>query len=276
MKNYSHFIIVIVLFYFASALAHYEEIDLNIPKSFKVLETKSMFAVISYAKIDKNLALSEIISPTILQLNKNILPISLYGRHCNKGDSKSLLVQRVYQILPTGVRLKPIRFFAIAKGINWFEKQGLKLIHNTALRKILPRGGDPSQYYVVQDSKGQQMTLSHSLSYLGDIKGLGVEKAEEVLRVFKQNNKEYQKISLVVELYDEYFKKCSYAGIGHSKDLSHNPQRIIDEVKKMKHIHYFQNETIYNNKITVTVDELALAYLIWKSHDLRIKEILLH
>ncbi len=179
----------------------------------------------------------------------------------------------MHEILPIGTHLEPIRFFAVVRDLNWFQQQVFKLFHNTSLRKALPRGG-PSKYYVVQDLQGQKMTLNYVLSYLGYIKGLGVEKAEEVLRIFQNNNKEYQNISLIAETYDEYFEKCNYGGVRKSNDPSHNPELVMDEIKRMKGFHYFQNEELQGNEIRVTVDNLSLAYLIWKSHSLRLKDII--
>jgi len=273
MKIFPYSAFFFILFYLIPASAKYVEVDLNIPKAFKNLETKSVFVVTSYSKADKNFDPSSIISPTILELNKHILPISLYGRNCGGGISQSIFVKQVHEVLPIGTRLNPIRFFAVMEDANWFEQQIFKLFHNTSLRKALPVRGGPGKYYVVQDAKDQQMTLRYSLSYLGDIKGLGVREAEEVLRTFKNNNKEYQDISLIPETYNEYFEKCNYGGVYNSQDPSHDPQRVINEIKKMKSIHYFQNETLHGNKIKVTVDYLALAYLIWRSHFLRVRDI---
>ena len=276
MKIFPYSALFFILFYFIPVSAQYIEVDLNIPEKFKTLKTESVFIVISHFNQDKNTKPStDTLSTTMIELNKFILPISLYGRHCGGNTSRSnpLSIQQVQKILPIGTQLEPIRFFAMVEKINWFEQQIFKLFHNTSLRQVLPRGG-PVKYYVVQNVQDQQMILNYALSYLGDIKGLGVEKAEEVLKLFENNNRKYQEIILTTETYDEYFEKCNYGGVHNSNDPSHNPERIINEIKKMKDIHHFQNETIKENEITVTVDYLALAYLIWKSHTLRIKDII--
>lgn len=257
--------------------------DLQDPEEIHTLTTQEPFFIIS--NIQKGIGFDKaynIQSPRIIELNKLIVPISLYGRHCSAIHAKnpdSFPPQKIHKVIPNGTVLTVLSFFATLPNVGWFEKQLFKIIHNFGLKKFIPGRGGPKKYYIARDETGQILSLfdiTLIIMKTGTPTRLGQKEAIKVLETFKDRNQQHQQVLLIIETYKEHWSKCNYGGI-YEKDNSHNPVITLNEMKRMEDIHSFQNikwnPNTNGNKIEVTVDYLALAYLIYRSHKLRIKDI---
>ena len=218
-------------------------------------------------------------SPRIIELNRLMVPASLYGRRCSISYAKtpkSFPPIKIHEVLPAGTVLTVVSFFTTVKDVSWFRRQVFKIIHNIGLAKHFPGRGGPMTYYIARDPKGDEVALSSSVFPYPNwprVRGLGEEETIKVLAEFKNNSQKYQRVLLIFETHDEYWTKCNYAGI-RKEDTSHDPLIALNEMKRMEDIHDFQNVTWDGQRMEVTVDYLALAYLIYRSHKLRIKDII--
>ena len=281
---FSFFILFFLYFPFqANGSSSYVDVDLKDPEDIHTLSTQEPFFVISNSQkgagFDKAYYIQ---SPRIIELNKLIVPVSLYGRHCSTTYAKtsdSFPPQKIHAVLPTGTVLTVLIFFTTLQDVGWVKQQVFKIIHDSGLRKFIPGRGGPKKYYIAKDESEQELGLFHitlTIMKEGSPIRLGQKEAIKVLETFKGRNQKHQQVLLIIETHKEYWSKCNYGGV-YKKDNSHNPLTALKEMKKIKNIHSFQNikwnPNTNDNKIEVTVDYLALAYLIYRSHELRIKDI---
>lgn len=262
----------------AQGSSNYVDVKLRDPEKIRTLTTREPFFVISNSQKGAGFERAyNIQSPRIIQLNKLIAPVSLYGRRCSAtyaSTPASFPPQKIHELLPSGTALTMISFFTTLKA-SWYRRQLFKMIHDFGLRKLIPGRGGPMKYYIAKDSKGQELALFYTTFTGSDrqrIKGLGEEKTIKVLSGFQSKNQEYRRVLLIFETYEEYWSKCNYGG-AKTEDISHDPLIALNEMKKMESIHHFQDITWDGQRMEVTVDYLALAYLIYRSHKLRIKDI---
>lgn len=263
-----------------SGSSDYVDVKLRNSDNIRTVTTQEPFLVISNSQKGTGFERAyNIRSPRIIELNKLIVPVSLYGRHCSVSYAKTLESfppEKVYKVLPVGTVLTMINFFATLEDFCWFNRQLFKIVHNTGLRKLVPGRGGPMKYYIARDSKGEELALFYTTFPGVDwqrIKGLGEREAINVLSKFTNSNRKYHRVLLVFETYEEYWSKCNYGGV-KEEDSSHDPLIALNEMKKMEGIHDFQDVIWDGQRMEVTVDYLALAYLIYRSHRLRIKDII--
>ena len=172
----------------AKGSSNYVDVELRDPENIHTLTTQELFLVISNSQKGAGFDRAYYIhSPRIIELNRLVVPVSLYGRRCSVSYAKTpefFPPVKVHEVLPVGTVLTMVSFFTTLKDFSWPERQLFKIIHDTGLRKLIPGRGGPAKYYIAEDSKGNEMALFNS-TFSGAgwrrIKGLGENKAIEVL-----------------------------------------------------------------------------------------------
>jgi len=259
----------------------YRDIQLELPED-KNLSLPFALAVIADTKGNWRDRFSHdygIRSPQIKKLNRLAIPLRLREGGCNpiyrpywqgyqvvevlSGDDHFTILQRIRSIKTSGF----VHF--------WFKKT----IQNFISKKLPARGPEFYQFYILKQDSGDKIASHYpddvSIHIMkSDLKSPG-NKAKNILATFANNKLPRQKVTLLFENPREYTNTCRYEGLVPSTTLSkeffHSVKQTLDAAGKF---HVFKDISYGADSVSLTVDKNSLAYLIFKSSDLRIKDIL--
>ena len=262
----------LLFLFFLSVLLSCSEASNN-KKSQKTVSIPVSLAVISSREKQEGFKNYGVSFSEIIQLNRLALPLNLNGEEC-RSPHRSFNTYKVLDILPKNSPLKIIQSFPEEGTLS-------QLLRKTGVLKAplrqhfkLGRTG-PIPFSIVQDQRGVK-TAIHSLntSYPKDTLRKESLKADKILEHFQKKGQRRQKIRLLFENPREKHKKCGFYGSGPSADI---PKEFFNTVRKMAQDsqHTFENIQDHEKSMSLTVDEKSLAYLIFRSQDLNVKDILL-
>ena len=211
----------------------------------------------------------------INQLNRLALPLSLGGFEC-RSPHKNFSKYKIVNVIPKNSPLEIIQSFPKEGGLSSLLQKVGAIERPIGSYFKLGRTG-PIPFDIVQDQKGIQ-TAIHKLTttYPKDTLRKEALKANKILEDFKNKKTDRAKVTLVFENPKEKHKKCGFYGPGPAEGI---PREFFNTVKKMfeetKGFHTFSAIQEHEQNISMTLDKKSLAYLIFKSQDLNIKDILL-
>ena len=207
----------------------------------------------------------------VIQLNRLALLLSLGGWNCQP-NNKNFNNYKVIDIIPKNSPLTILQSFPeegalsrVLQKVGWIKRP---------LDSYLKLGRTgPIPFDIVKDQRGVK-TAIHSLwtAYPKDTLRKENIKAEKILEKFQKTK---QKITLLFESPKEKHKKCGFYGPGPSAGI---PKEFFNTVRKMiketKGFHAFESIQESAKGMSMLVDKKSLAYLIFRSEDLSIKDIL--
>ncbi|MCZ0933345.1 MAG: hypothetical protein OXJ52_09375 [Oligoflexia bacterium] len=211
----------------------------------------------------------------VIQLNRLALPANLGGLNC-RSPHRSFNTYKVVDILSKNRPLRIIQSFPIEGALSrLLRKTG---VFRYPLRTYFSFGRTgPIPFNIVQNQRGVK-TAIHTLitTYPKDTLKEESLKADKTLESFKKKGQRKQKILLIFESPREKHKRCGFYGFGPSANI---PKEFFNTVRKMaketKGFHSFEAIQDHEKSMSLTVDEKSLAYLIFRSQDLNIKDIFL-
>ena len=137
--------------------------------------------------------------------------------------------------------------------------------------------GEPVAFDIVKDSRGVK-TAIHPATIIYPENNLRKSnlKADKILKSFQKKKQLKQKINIVFESLKEKQERCRFYGSnptdGIPKEFFYNVKKMIRETKGFYTFIDFQE---HRDSFSVTVDEKSLAYLIFRSPSLNVKDIFL-